>query len=267
MDVGDLVEWFGPDLVGKEVLPSPLDASITVGVFGENRQMSFGQPKIIAIWPDGPNALGLGRFGRLRALARAVDGRPLRVSYSVRPYLKLVTYVPESHIEEVRAAICQAGAGNIGQYAMCTWSAMGEGTFLPLKDAHPFIGKPGKLEKVRERRLETIVPRWRREQVEAALKATHPYEEVAFDWISLENALTLPEGYENEQGWWCGEVTSAVVELAAILRPVVIHAEKASWSVRKGLYHLGISLAILAPGSILLPGLEQMNRDRRPPWA
>lgn len=102
---------------------------------------------------------------------------------------KFITYVPTEQFEEVRAAVCKAGAGNIGDYSQCSFSWEGEGTFLPEKGANPAIGAVGTLERVKERRLEVIFP-WKKltNIVEAARKA-HPYEEMAFDVIELANPL------------------------------------------------------------------------------
>jgi len=100
---------------------------------------------------------------------------------------KLVVYVPQSHVENVRVAICNAGAGKIGKYDHCTFMTSGIGTFRPLKGAKPFKGKVGKLERVGEARLETIVPAKKIKKVIAAMKKTHPYEEVAYDVFKLED--------------------------------------------------------------------------------
>lgn len=115
------------------------------------------------------------------------DTRPLVPSVA-RPLRKLVAYVPETHVDAVRTAICEAGAGHIGRYADCTFAAPGTGTFRPGADTSPFIGTPGTLERVPEIRLETVVPRARERAVLDALFASHPYEEVAFDLLPLENA-------------------------------------------------------------------------------
>lgn len=102
------------------------------------------------------------------------------------PYCKLVVFVPVTHLEKVRSAICEAGAGKIGRkYDHCTFYTIGTGTFRPLAGAKPFIGKKGKLEKVREARLETVVAKKDLKKVIAALKASHPYEEPAFDLVPL----------------------------------------------------------------------------------
>jgi len=102
--------------------------------------------------------------------------------------LKLVTFVPGGHLELVRTQICEAGAGHIGNYDCCTFSAEGEGSFFAQEGAHPFLGRVGELEKTQEYRLETIFPRGLRKQVLNALFKAHPYEEVAYDLYSVEQA-------------------------------------------------------------------------------
>lgn len=99
---------------------------------------------------------------------------------------KLVVFVPSTHEKELRTALGQAGAGHIGQYSHCSFMTEGEGSFLPLGEATPFIGEKGKLEIVRESRIETIFPvSLQRKVIQAMLKA-HPYEEVAYDIYPLE---------------------------------------------------------------------------------
>ena len=122
----------------------------------------------------------LGNCLGLRVL-RVLNGRPRRGLF------KLVVFVPESHLMEVREAICRAGAGWIGRYSDCTFRTSGIGTFRPLEGANPFLGKPGVLEEAAEYRLETIVPQDRLEEVLQSMFHAHPYEEVAYDLYSLAN--------------------------------------------------------------------------------
>ncbi|TDF96720.1 Nif3-like dinuclear metal center hexameric protein [Paenibacillus piri] len=99
---------------------------------------------------------------------------------------KLVVFVPVDHVERVRQALFQAGAGWIGQYSHCSFNMEGTGTFVPEAGSEPFIGNEGRLEQVKEIRLETIVPQSaERRAVQAMLKA-HPYEEVAYDLYQLD---------------------------------------------------------------------------------
>ncbi|HUW59690.1 MAG TPA: Nif3-like dinuclear metal center hexameric protein [Candidatus Bathyarchaeia archaeon] len=101
-------------------------------------------------------------------------------------HAKLVTFVPESHLAAVREAVCNAGAGSIGAYTHCTFSAAGIGTFLPGEGAEPFSGSRGILNQEPERRFETLVPIARLGQVVEALRKAHPYEEPAYDVVELK---------------------------------------------------------------------------------
>jgi dinuclear metal center YbgI/SA1388 family protein len=100
---------------------------------------------------------------------------------------KLVTFVPESYLAAVRDAVCTAGAGGIGKYSHCTFSAPGSGTFKPLEGSDPFSGTKGKLSEEPERRFETIFPKHALHRVLDALRAAHPYEEIAYDLLKLES--------------------------------------------------------------------------------
>ncbi|AMW78433.1 NGG1p interacting factor NIF3 [Acinetobacter sp. TGL-Y2] len=99
--------------------------------------------------------------------------------------LKLIYYVPESHLEPTKRAIFDAGAGGIGNYEHCAWQVLGTGQFKPIQGANPFIGKLYTLEQIPEWRVETIVPEAKASAVAKALKASHPYEEPAFEFIQI----------------------------------------------------------------------------------
>ncbi|MEU2006454.1 Nif3-like dinuclear metal center hexameric protein [Rhodococcus sp. NPDC019627] len=97
------------------------------------------------------------------------------------PLDKWVVPVPVDDAAKVRRAMFDAGAGNIGNYRDCSWSVTGQGQFLPTEGAQPALGSVGELELVEESRIEVIAPRRIRAGVLAALRAAHPYEEIAFD--------------------------------------------------------------------------------------
>lgn len=107
---------------------------------------------------------------------------------------KLVVFVPESHEEQVRKAIGDAGAGFIGAYSHCTFRTKGIGTFLPQLGANPYLGQIGSVEAVTEFRLETIVPETRLNDVLKAMFDSHPYEEVAYDLYLLSNKVEPKAG-------------------------------------------------------------------------
>ena len=101
--------------------------------------------------------------------------------------VKLVTFVPRSHTENVREAIFSAGAGHIGNYDSCSFHASGQGTFRGGEGTNPFVGEPGKLHFEDEIRIETVVPREKLSECIKAMINAHPYEEVAYDIYPIEN--------------------------------------------------------------------------------
>jgi hypothetical protein len=98
---------------------------------------------------------------------------------------KLVVFVPPEALDLVRDALFGAGAGRIGAYERCSWYTEGTGTFLGGEGAEPAVGRAGREERVPELRLETLFPAERHEEVVAALRRAHPYEEPAFDVYEL----------------------------------------------------------------------------------
>lgn len=128
-------------------------------------------------------------YGVNESLAHAVGVRDLQVIDPDDPPLldKLVVFVPDADADRLREALAAAGAGAIGAYDSCSFSAAGEGRFRPLDGAQPAIGSVGSLETVAEQRVEVVLERSRRAEVLAAMRAAHPYEEVAFDLMELAN--------------------------------------------------------------------------------
>ena len=104
---------------------------------------------------------------------------------------KLCFYVPESHLEAVKNAVFDAGAGRIGDYDRCCWQVVGQGQFRPLAGSEPFLGRQGELEQVPEYRVEMVCERPIIEIVVAALLQAHPYEEPAWDVIALETGVGI----------------------------------------------------------------------------
>lgn len=114
--------------------------------------------------------------------------------------LKLVAFVPLNAVGQVRAALAEAGAGQIGEYTNCSFAIPGTGTFLGSESSSPTVGEKGKLETVEEIRLEMICPKRGLNRILRALWDSHPYEEVAYDLYPLS-------GYEDpRQFLWAGEL-------------------------------------------------------------
>lgn len=101
------------------------------------------------------------------------------------PLDTVVTWVPNPDATAVIDALAAAGAGAIGEYDRCYFASQGTGSFRPSAAANPTIGASGRIEEVPETRVEMVLPRDRRVAVLAALRASHPYEEPAYDLIEL----------------------------------------------------------------------------------
>ncbi|MBC7949131.1 MAG: Nif3-like dinuclear metal center hexameric protein [Chitinophagaceae bacterium] len=100
---------------------------------------------------------------------------------------KLCTFVPVEKAEAVRLAIFDAGGGHVGDYSECSFQVEGEGTFKAGEGTDPYVGNIGHRHKEKESRIEVILPAWLEDQVVAAVKSAHPYEEPAFDLVTVTN--------------------------------------------------------------------------------
>jgi hypothetical protein len=100
---------------------------------------------------------------------------------------RLTVYLPESHLESVKQALFNAGAGRVGAYDCCAWQTLGQGQFRPLADSQPFLGRPGEVEIVAEYQLEVVCQAEQISAIIAALKASHPYETPAYMVSKLED--------------------------------------------------------------------------------
>ncbi|ADY53848.1 protein of unknown function DUF34 [Pseudopedobacter saltans DSM 12145] len=98
---------------------------------------------------------------------------------------KLVTFVPQSHKEQVKDAIFLAGAGKIGNYSECSFEVNGQGNFKANENAEPFVGEKNKRHTENETRVEFIYPAALEKAIISALFKSHPYEEIAYDIYAL----------------------------------------------------------------------------------
>jgi dinuclear metal center YbgI/SA1388 family protein len=126
----------------------------------------------------GINALLARRLGLVEAV-------PLRRGAECGQ-LKVVVFVPEKDLNRVADAMFAAGAGHIGEYRECSFRLAGVGTFFGSDAANPTIGQKGRREEVNEWRLEAVCPAGRIDQVIAAIRRSHSYEEPAFDIYPLQ---------------------------------------------------------------------------------
>jgi dinuclear metal center YbgI/SA1388 family protein len=128
--------------------------------------------------PDGVNGSIADKLGLINRRILAPKSGQL---------VKLYTFVPPSHAEAVRSALFNAGAGDIGEYSETSFEVEGTGGFKGSDRSNPFVGQPGKRHEEKELKIEVILPAYLQNAVLKALLAAHPYEEVAYDFISLTN--------------------------------------------------------------------------------
>jgi len=133
-------------------------------------------------------ALDNSFMGVSAKMAEVIGLQNTRILLPQKGHLKkLTTYVPESAAEGIRQALFDCGAGNIGHYSHCSFNMKGEGTYLGNENANPLIGTKGKLERVGEIFISVIFEKHCEAKILKTLIETHPYEEVAYDIVSLDN--------------------------------------------------------------------------------
>ncbi|MEK3890703.1 Nif3-like dinuclear metal center hexameric protein [Bacillus sp. FSL K6-3431] len=127
-----------------------------------------------------------GGVNDMLAVALKLEDTTVLVPTYSETLKKLVVFVPEEDEEQMLQALGHAGAGAIGEYTECSFSSIGTGRFLPGGNTNPHIGKRGKLEWVKEVKIETVYPEHIEKKVIAAMLKAHPYEEPAYDLYSLD---------------------------------------------------------------------------------
>jgi len=207
LQVGDLTAEVASVLLTVDVTPDVIDEAAAGGfdlvlshhplIFRPLKRLAYGSNsetcvasaimKGIAVYSAHTSFDNAGN-GVSRILAEKIGLEGIRVLEPLRGrLLKLVTFVPESHSVAVREALHAAGAGNIGNYDSCSFNTRGEGTYRAGEGADPFAGGPGEFHTESEVRIEVVLPSHIKGACLKAMLAAHPYEEVAWDLIALEN--------------------------------------------------------------------------------
>ena len=147
---------------------------------------------------------------------------------------KLFTFAPVDKAEQVRNAIFTAGGGHIGNYSECSFNAEGTGTFKGGEGTNPYVGETGKLHQEKEIKIEVVIPAYLESRVVAAMKAAHPYEEVAYEIVSLSNT------HQGIGSGVIGELPAALDETQFLTRlkevfgvPVIRHTALSGKPVKK----------------------------------
>lgn len=100
---------------------------------------------------------------------------------------KLVTYTVPENQEQLRSALFEAGAGNIGNYDNCSFSSDGKGTYRGNEKSNPEFGKRGEFTTAQEIKIEVTFEKHFESKILKALFATHCYEEVAYEVYDIQN--------------------------------------------------------------------------------
>jgi hypothetical protein len=99
--------------------------------------------------------------------------------------VKIFVTIPVESVDEVRIAMCEAGAGIIGNYTYCSTSFKGVGTFMANNRANPCVGDKNKIEFVEEEKLEIVCDIGKVKEVIEKIRIVHPYDEPAIDIVPL----------------------------------------------------------------------------------
>jgi len=100
---------------------------------------------------------------------------------------KLAYYVPLEAKEKTKNALFSIGVGKYNNYEQCSFETLGQGQFKPINNANPYIGEKDSIAYVNEYKVEMICSNELIKKAVEILKEAHPYEEVAYEVIKLEN--------------------------------------------------------------------------------
>ncbi|WP_412063216.1 Nif3-like dinuclear metal center hexameric protein [Rubrivirga sp. IMCC45206] len=233
LQVGDPVAEVDRVLVALDLTPAVVDeaAATGAGLIVTHHPLIFKPvARATATDPVGSLVWRLARAGvSYAAIHTNLDAAHGGVSFALAKQLgvqdpeilapldgvmrKLVVFAPRAASDAIRAALAQAGAGEIGDYSGCSFSAEGTGRFLPEPGASPSVGTVGAAEAVEEVRIEAVVPEWAVRDAVRAVATAHPYDEPAIDVYAVENRTT-------RQGYGAVGTLAAPESLAAFLARV-----------------------------------------------
>jgi dinuclear metal center YbgI/SA1388 family protein len=127
-------------------------------------------------------------YGVNAGICNLLGLKNLKILQPKRNNLKqLNVYVPQDYSEKVKEALFSAGAGNIGFYDECSFKVEGKGTFRPIEGSNPFSGEQNVRENADEDMISVIFESFKQNQLIAAIRSAHPYEEVAHQIYQLDN--------------------------------------------------------------------------------
>ena len=147
---------------------------------------------------------------------------------------KLFTFAPVDKAERVRNAIFQAGGGQIGNYSECSFNAQGTGTFKAGDNTNPYVGPRGERHYENEIKIEVIFPAYLESKIINAMRSAHPYEEVAYDVVSLSNQhQSIGSGIIGELKETMDEKSFLKLIKDTFKTPVIKHTQLTNKDVKK----------------------------------
>lgn len=154
------------------------------------QMIAFAIKHDIAIYSAHTN-LDIANGGLNDMLAQRLGLKDIKglVKEGAKRVYKLTTYVPLEAAEQVRRALGDGGAGLLGNYSHCSFSAEGEGRFKACLGANPYIGEEGTMTCVKEVQIQCLVDESHLASVLTVMRANHPYEEVAYEVIPLHQPI------------------------------------------------------------------------------
>lgn len=144
----------------------------------------------IALYACHTNLDNVLKLGVNEKIAQKLELEHLKVLQPKKNILqKLTVFVPTKNAQDLLEALFAAGAGNIGNYSECAFSFEGQGSFRPNEGSNPTIGELGQREVLAETQIEVVFPIWKSQGVLNKMFEIHPYEEVAYQLVTLENEV------------------------------------------------------------------------------
>jgi hypothetical protein len=102
---------------------------------------------------------------------------------------KLVFFVPEEALENVKKALFEKGAGKTRKYSGACWQVLGHMQYKALAPSSPAIGEAGEFIITNEYRVEMVCEAHLLQEVLAELHKIHPYEEPAYEIYPLVTSI------------------------------------------------------------------------------
>ena len=100
-------------------------------------------------------------------------------------FCKIEIFIPETHLDVLQKALIECDAGHIGNYDACLSYSRVISTWRPLEGSNPYSGTIGEISHVQELKVEVTCRGEQIDDVIAAVRKIHPYEEPVINVIPL----------------------------------------------------------------------------------